>query len=162
MLGKLGQLRDLLGARQKQPDPDISRLIASRPRTVEPFGSQPQPPRSSEAEQIADNIETHARTLSEDGNKINALLDEFPLLRSELSPTVAELQGAINKFTTSIVRMTQIMRQAAKTIPSDTSIGPFIIQQSNDLSDGELVYEQWMIFSIQRIETKTQEIRNWR
>jgi hypothetical protein len=162
MLGTLRKLRDLLGSRKKQLNQDIMRLIASRPRTIGPFGGQPPPPRPSEAAQIADGLDGETRNLTEDDSKITQLLGEAPLLQSELSPTVADFEDKIRKFTSSISGMSHILRLAAKNIQSDVPIGDFIAQQNSDLAIGSAEYYQWLDTSIRRIEAKTQEIRSWR
>jgi hypothetical protein len=103
MLGTLEKLRDSLGTGQSHPDKDVMRLIGSARRTGP--GPRPSPPRPSEAAQVADNIESYARKLIEDSDKINGFLDEAPLLKTELSPTVAGSQEIIRKFTSSIFEM---------------------------------------------------------
>jgi methyl-accepting chemotaxis protein len=136
------------------------RLIGSARRTGP--GPRPSPPRPSEAAQVADNIESYARKLVEDSDKINGFLDEAPLLKTELSPTVAGSQEIIRKFTSSIFEMASILRQVSENIQNDASIGPFIAQQNNDLASGFDEYSQWLEDSIKKIEQKTREIRGWR
>jgi hypothetical protein len=160
MLGTLGQLRDFLGARQRQPDKDLMRLISSV-RRIGP-GPRPSPPSPSEAAQVADNIESYAHNLAEDSDKINDRLGEAPLLKAELSSTVIGSQEKIRKLTVSIFEMASILRQAAKNVSNDASIGPFITQQNNDLDAALNEYNQWLEDSIKKIEAKTREIRGWR
>jgi septal ring factor EnvC (AmiA/AmiB activator) len=159
MLGTLGQLRDLLGARQRQPHKDVMRLISS---TRQMGLIIPPLPLPSEAAEVADNIENYARKLAEDIGKINELLDRAPLLKTELSSTVGEFQEKILKFTNSLSEMASVLRLASENIKNNTPIGTFISQQTNNLMTRASEYSKWLADSIQKIEAKTREIRGWR
>jgi len=161
MLATLAELREFLGALEADRNKEILRLRDVAPKKSGPIGFRNPPPRPSESNQISDGLESYAKSLQAQTLEIQKILRKHPLLTAELASTVVDQEKISRDLYVAIYQVVPVLRRIAQISNDDISTSEFLAKPSGDLSDAYQAYMNWLSISIERIENKTAEIRQW-
>ncbi|HWX83012.1 MAG TPA: hypothetical protein VNZ48_05360 [Xanthobacteraceae bacterium] len=159
MLGQLGKMQKLTSAMFSEENGSLNRVRQQMITSVGITGPMILP---SQAQQISDEILDYGNGLQAELTNLKKMPSEFPTVEPEIAPTIADKDEAARQYLGSIFAAVNVLRSIAKIQNDNAPTPAFMAKETQELFTATQNYRKWLQLSLDRIKSKTAEVRGWK